>query len=105
MSPSDSYFNLAPSSSRQQQQQNQLFSSMYGSQAYQFSPQSIQQQQMHAYSMGMTTPTMGAYSPPRSATRIPIVNPDNGTIVSVPEASSSSSSASSWHHNHFVAVR
>ncbi|GJJ74086.1 hypothetical protein EMPS_06444 [Entomortierella parvispora] len=111
MTPSDSYFNLVPSSrqQQQQQQQNQLFNSMYGSQAYQFSPQVIQQQQqqqqMHAYSMGMTSPTSGAYSPPRPVSRIPIVNPDNGSIVSVPDASSSSSSGSSWYNNHFVAVR
>jgi hypothetical protein len=116
MSPSsDSYFNLVPTSSagrqQQQQQHNQLFGGMYGSQAYQYTPQLFQQQQqqqqqqqLHAYSMGLTSPTMGAYSPPRQVSRIPIVNPDTRSIVSVPEATSSSSAAS-WHHNHFVAVR
>ncbi|KAF9196361.1 hypothetical protein BGZ50_000763 [Haplosporangium sp. Z 11] len=103
MAQSDSYFNHMPAMSRQQQQQQQqqqLFNSMYGSHAYQFAPQSMQHQQ--AYSMGMVSPTAGSYSPPRMASRIPIVNPDNGSIVSVPEASSSSSA---WHQSHFVAVR
>ncbi|KAG0204023.1 hypothetical protein BGX28_003902 [Mortierella sp. GBA30] len=90
---SESYFNIMPSMSRQQQQQQQLFNSMYGSHAM----------QQHAYSMGMTSPTIGSYSPPRMASRIPIVNPDNGSIVSVPEVTPTASPA--WYQNHFVAVR
>ncbi|KAG0053261.1 hypothetical protein BGZ83_001431 [Gryganskiella cystojenkinii] len=110
---SDSYFNLFSSASRQQQQQqqqqSQMFGGMYGSQVYQFTPQLQQQQQhqqqYHAYSMGMTSPTMDAYSPPRPVSRIPIVNPDNGSIVSAPATPSTVSSGAPWHHNHFVAVR
>ncbi|KAF9941626.1 hypothetical protein BGZ67_004457 [Mortierella alpina] len=97
-SQSDSYFNITPSLGRQQQQQQQqqqLFNSMYGSYPYQLSHQ--------AYTMGMTSPTMDSYSPPRLASRIPIVNPDNGSIVSVPEAAPTASPA--WYQNHFVAVR
>ncbi|KAF9967550.1 hypothetical protein BGZ70_009091 [Mortierella alpina] len=48
------------------------------------------------------TATPGA-SAPRMASRIPIVNPDNGSIVSVPEAAPTSSPA--WYQNQFVAVR
>lgn len=103
MGPSDSYFNFMPSMGRQQQQQQQVYNNMYGSHAYAFSGQQHQhQQQLHqqqqAYSMGMTSPTMSSYSPPRMASRIPIVNPDNGSIVSLPETSS-------WNQHHFVAVR
>ncbi|KAF8945361.1 hypothetical protein BGZ47_002821 [Haplosporangium gracile] len=100
MGPSDSYFNFMPSMGRQQQQQQQqqqVYNNMYGSHAYAFSGQH-QQQQQQAYSMGMTSPTMMSYSPPRMASRIPIVNPDNGTIVSLPETPS-------WNQHHFVAVR
>ncbi|KAG0210836.1 hypothetical protein BGX33_004645 [Mortierella sp. NVP41] len=94
MGPSDSYFNFMPSMGRQQQQ---VYNNMYGSHAYAFSGQQ-QQQQQQAYSMGMTGSTMGSYSPPRMASRIPIVNPDNGSIVSLPETPS-------WNQHHFVAVR
>ncbi|KAF9927925.1 hypothetical protein FBU30_002763 [Linnemannia zychae] len=93
MGPSDSYFNYMPSMGRQQQQQQQVYNNMYGSHAYAFSNQHQQ-----AYSMGMTSPTMLSYSPPRMASRIPIVNPDNGTVVSLPETPS-------WNQHHFVAVR
>ncbi|KAG0307824.1 hypothetical protein BGZ98_009684 [Dissophora globulifera] len=104
MAPSDSYFNILPAASRQQQQQQQLFGNLYGSHAYPFSSQMLQsqQQQQQSYSMGLTSPTTGSYSPPRVANRIPIVNPDNGSIVSVPEAPAASPS---WHQHHFVAVR
>ncbi|KAF9910405.1 hypothetical protein EC991_006670 [Linnemannia zychae] len=103
MGPSDSYFNFMPSMGRQQQQQQQVYNNMYGSHAYAFSSQQQHQHQQHhqhqqAYSMGMTSPTMSSYSPPRMASRIPIVNPDNGTIVSLPETPS-------WNQHHFVAVR
>ncbi|KAF9148882.1 hypothetical protein BG015_009379 [Linnemannia schmuckeri] len=100
MGPSDSYFSFMPSMGRQQQQQQQVYNNMYGSHAYAFSGQHQQQQHHHqqAYSMGMTSPTMSSYSPPRMASRIPIVNPDNGTIVSLPETPS-------WNQHHFVAVR
>ncbi|KAI1306551.1 hypothetical protein EDD11_004714 [Mortierella claussenii] len=107
MAHSDSYFEIMPAMSRQQQQQQQLFNSMYGSHAYQFSPQIQQHQHQQAYSVSMTSPTMASYSPPRSANRIPIVNPDNGSIVSVPEAPMASPA---WHQHqhhqhHFIAVR
>ncbi|KAG0297776.1 hypothetical protein BGZ96_004967 [Linnemannia gamsii] len=105
MGPSDSYFNIMPSMGRQQQQQQQVYNNMYGSHAYAFSgqqqyqhQQQLQQQHQQAYSMGMTSPTMSSYSPPRMASRIPIVNPDNGSIVSLPETPS-------WNQHHFVAVR
>ncbi|KAG0337982.1 hypothetical protein BG000_004738 [Podila horticola] len=75
--------------------------SMYGSHAYAFSPME-QQHYNHTYSMGMLSPSsVGSYSPPRQASRIPIVNPDNGRVVSVPEGPSSAS----WQQQHFVAVR
>ncbi|KAK3812658.1 MAG: hypothetical protein J3R72DRAFT_498604 [Linnemannia gamsii] len=102
MGPSESYFNFMPSVGRQQQQQQQVYNNMYGSHAYAFSGQHQQHQHQHqhqqAYSMGMTSPTMSSYSPPRMASRIPIVNPDNGSIVSLPETPS-------WNQHHFVAVR
>ncbi|KAG0082048.1 hypothetical protein BGZ90_000542 [Linnemannia elongata] len=100
MGPSDSYFNFMPSMGRQQQQQQQIYNNMYGSHAYAFSGQHQQQQQHHqqAYPLGMTSPTMSSYSSPRMASRIPIVNPDNGSIVSLPETPS-------WNQHHFVAVR
>ena len=59
------------------------------------------QQQPMPYSMGMTSPTMGSFSPPRMAHRIPIVNPDNGNVVAIPESAPSPG----WHQHHFVAVR
>ncbi|KAG0355877.1 hypothetical protein BC939DRAFT_462073 [Gamsiella multidivaricata] len=108
MAQSDSYFNIMPASSRQHhqhqqqhQQQQSMFNNPYGSFGYAFTAQA-QQHQQQAYSMGMTSPTMASYSPPRLANRIPIVNPDNGTIVSVPEAPAASPA---WHQQHFVAVR
>ncbi|KAF8984107.1 hypothetical protein BGZ46_008828 [Entomortierella lignicola] len=101
MAQSDSYFNIMSPMGRQQQ----MFNTMYGSQSYQYLPQSQQQQHHHhqqAYTMGMTSPTMTSYSPPRQANRIPIVNPDNGNVVAVPETTTASPN---WYQEHFVAVR
>ncbi|KAF9173971.1 hypothetical protein BGX21_008981 [Mortierella sp. AD011] len=103
MAQPDSYFNFMPTMNRQQQQQQQqqMFNTMYGSHGYQYLAQS-QQQHQQAYTMGMTSPTMTSYSPPRLANRIPIVNPNNGNVVAVPETPSASPA---WHQEHFVAVR
>ncbi|KAG0087102.1 hypothetical protein BGZ93_006581 [Podila epicladia] len=115
MNTSNDYFNLMPTNSNannsmgrthnhsnHSNNNQQLFNSMYGSHAYAFSPVEQQQHYNHTYSMGMLSPTsVGSYSPPRQASRIPIVNPDNGRVVSVPEGPSSAS----WQQQHFVAVR
>jgi len=83
-------------------QQQQLYNNMYGAHAHAFMPQMLpSQQQPMPYSMGMTSPTMGSFSPPRMAHRIPIVNPDNGNVVAIPESAPSPG----WHQHHFVAVR
>ncbi|KAG0038708.1 hypothetical protein BGZ82_011103 [Podila clonocystis] len=111
MNTSNDYFNMMPTNSNanntmgrnhNHNNQQQLFNSMYGSHAYAFSPMEQQQHYNHTYSMGMLSPSsVGSYSPPRQASRIPIVNPDNGRVVSVPEGPSSAS----WQQQHFVAVR
>ncbi|KAF9380260.1 hypothetical protein CPC16_010387 [Podila verticillata] len=117
MNTSNDYFNMMPTNSNannsmgrahnsnnnnnNNNNNQQLFNSMYGSHAYAFSPME-QNYNNHTYSMGMLSPTsVGSYSPPRQASRIPIVNPDNGRVVSVPEGPSSAS----WQQQHFVAVR
>ncbi|KAF9570276.1 hypothetical protein BGW38_008762, partial [Lunasporangiospora selenospora] len=105
------------------QQQQALFNGMYGSHAYGYSPHMLQQQQQqqqhhhHQHQQvsqgsfmmsngGLASPTgssVGSYSPPRVASRIPIINPDNGTVVSVPETPAGVSSV--WNQHRFVAVR
>ncbi|KAI8352670.1 hypothetical protein B0O80DRAFT_80608 [Mortierella sp. GBAus27b] len=113
MAQSDSYFGIMPSMGRQQQHQHQhqhqhqqhqqqMYNNMYGAHAHAFMPQMHAPQQPLAYSMGLTSPTMGSYSPPRMAHRIPIVNPDNGNVVAIPEGPAPSPG---WHQHHFVAVR
>ncbi|KAF9975146.1 hypothetical protein BGZ73_001323 [Actinomortierella ambigua] len=88
----DSYFSFVPMQQPQQPQQHQLFSPTFAGHAYPFTPQP---QQHAAFGAPLRTPTA----------RIPIVDPSNGHVVSLPETPSATATSSVWHHQSFVSVR